>query len=186
MESKHESILDLSQNFPHNRGPTSMYFYGPLMYLWCKQMRARYILEIGIATGYSSYWLGQAAKEAGGKYFGIEIHQGRAKAIDEAMDKLGIPHEIWAMDSRMITTDFMKEKVGKLDFCFLDGDHSVETVNHEMDVIYPLMIKFSYIFIHDVFAASREAWKVVVENPNYTLEHLHIFNNFGMGIIRRV
>jgi len=188
MDRKHESILNLAQNFPHNSKPTSMYFHAPLMYMWCKQAMARNILEIGIASGYSSYWLGQAAKEAGGKYFGVEIHQGRAAAIGKGMEQLGIPYDIWAMDSKTMTEEFVKEKMESLDFCFLDGDHSPEAVLHEVEILYPYLVGKGrgYFFIHDIYSASRDAWAEIKREQKYQFEIIGIMNNFGMGILRKI
>jgi predicted O-methyltransferase YrrM len=52
---------------------------GSLMNLLIKEAKATRILEFGTSYGYSSVWLGDAARATGGKVITFEIHAGKAE-----------------------------------------------------------------------------------------------------------
>ena len=90
-----EKLLDpypllhgFKRTFPWSINPHANPFYSPLYYLLCRGMIAKNILEIGLEAGYSSYMLGTAAKENGGKFFGVDKHRLKAERIKKKMDEL--------------------------------------------------------------------------------------------------
>jgi len=193
MENK--NIIDINQNFQividgkHSHRSGS-YFQAPIMYLWAKQIKAKNILEIGIGAGSTAYWLGHAAKENGGKYYALEYVQGRVDAISKLMDQYEIPNKIQQMDTKKLWGVFFEDFLGKgkkFDLIFLDGNHTKEVIEHEMKCVYPWVLKkIGYIFIHDIHTSSYEGWLSVTKNTNYDIEHLQLFGNSGLGIIRKI
>jgi predicted O-methyltransferase YrrM len=176
-----EELFDFNLGFgkPLQRW-TSMRWYGPLMYVFCRQIQAKKIMEIGV--GQTSFWLGNAAKENGGCYYGFDIHAGKTKGVEKNMKEAGISCQLWGMDTRELTTQWVKENVGPIDFLFLDGDHSRDSVSHELEVLLPfLRVKWGYVFIHDIHSASREAWEWIGENLN--LKSIEIPYNMGVGVL---
>jgi len=182
-------ILDLDQNFEsvvegnHTHRSGSL-FTAPIMYTWAKQMDAKNILEVGIGSGSSAYWLGHAAKEMGGKYFGIELRIGAVNALIEIMSEADINHQIWNMNSMNLTSDFIKENIGRVDFVLLDGSHKLEAIWHEITTLWPHIRNDGkgYVFIHDIYTSSKEGWaKVKSEFP----ETMELKERSGMGIVRK-
>jgi len=183
-------ILDLHQNFEsvvlgnHTHRSGSL-FTAPIMYTWAKQMEAKNILEVGIGSGSSAYWLGHAAKEMDGKYFGIELRIGAVNELIGIMTEAGINHQIWNMNSLNLTGDFVKDNIGTLDFVLLDGSHKLEAIWHEITTLWPYIRKDGkgYVFIHDIYTSSKEGWaKVKSEFP----ETMEMKERSGMGIVRKI
>lgn len=185
----HKGILDLGQNFKevlsgaHNHRSGS-FFTSPIMYLFAKQVKAKNILEIGACFGGAGYWLSHAATEMDGKYFGIEIGEGRVKNLRKLMDQFDLNYELWCMDSREMTDDFIKKNIGRIDLAFLDGDHSAGAIWHEITTIWPNLRSdgHGYVFIHDIHSVSKEGWAKVKSEFKNTFE---IFGNSGTGIVRK-
>jgi len=46
---------------------------GQALYVFARMIRARTVLEVGSATGYSAIWLARAARESGGTLIGMEL-----------------------------------------------------------------------------------------------------------------
>jgi len=184
----HSGILDFGQNFRevlsgnHNHRSGS-FFTAPLMYCWAKQIKAKKILEVGVGSGGASYWLGHAAQELDGKYFGIELHEGRVKALSELMDTFKINHQIWAMDSLKMTDEFIGKHIGRIDLAYLDGNHNLESIWHEITTIWPYLRINGYVFIHDIHSVSKEGWAKVKSEFEETFE---IFGNSGTGVVRKL
>jgi len=168
--SLHDGILNLNQNFQvvldgNHSHRSGSYFQAPIMYLWAKQTKAKTILEIGIGAGSTAYWLGHAAKEMDGKYYGLELLQSRVNALTNYMNQMSIPNKIQCMDSRKLTHDFLYDFLDKksLDIAFLDGNHTQEAIEHEMECVYPLVRARGYIFIHDIHTSSKDGWLSVTK-----------------------
>ena len=188
--SEHKGVIDLEQGFKevlsgvHNHRSGS-FFTAPIMYCLAKQMKAKHILEVGTCNGSAAFWLSHAAKENGGKYFGMEIDQGRVTGLDRLMSRFDLNYQLWCMDSREMTDTFIKENIGGIDIAYLDGDHSMEAIWHEITTIWPNLrgSGSGYVFIHDIYTDSKEGWAKVKANYEETFE---IKAGFGMGIVRKV
>ncbi len=191
----HGGILDLGQNFrevmagKHSHRSGS-FFTAPIMYLLIKQMNLPNVLEIGIGAGSAGYWLGHAAKEMDGIYYGIELHQSRINGVSTYMEKFGIRHEMWCADTKTLPLDFIPKNIGRVDFAYLDGDHSKEAILHEMKMVWPYLRGDgkSYVCIHDIYSASKEGWAEVyrrVKNNSFYAEMIEIHAQSGLGILRK-
>lgn len=189
----HDGIIDLQQNFKevlsgnHNHRSGS-FFTAPIMYCWAKQLGAKKILEIGIGAGSAGYWLGHAAKEMDGQYFGIEINQSRVNGLSALMDQFEIPNKIWCSPSLKIDQEFIRTNIGGLDMAYLDGDHSLEAIRHEMFTVWPFIKGggFGYAFIHDIYTASKDGWAFVKEEYAGIADIMEIKAQSGMGIVRKI
>ncbi len=169
------------KTFPWHINPHANPFYSPMYYLICRLTQAKNILEIGLEAGYSSYMLGAAAKENGGRFFGIEKHERKARRLKEEMDRLEIPNTIICADSN----DIEKWKwCDRLSFVLLDGNHNVRTIRHEMDMLYSVVHAGGIICIHDVWAWSAEAWAEIIGKYDYAGQ-LSFVQNYGLGILKK-
>lgn len=121
----------------------------------------------------------------GGKYFGIEINQNRVISLSALMEQFGIDHQIWCSDSLKITDGFIRDNIGRIDFAYLDGNHTLEAIWHEITTIWPYVRDDGkgYVFIHDIYTASKEGWaKVKAAFP----ETMEIKAQSGMGVVRKI
>lgn len=187
------SLLDLHQNFNINNKPTTTYFQAPLMYLMARQLNARYILEVGLGSGYSSFWLGHAAKEikeitGEGIYYGIEIHEGRTRFVNQQMDDFKIPHRIWQASTLDLNAQWIRENLRRIDLGFLDGDHTSKAIMHEVEILYPILSGGGrgFLFVHDALSASKEGIRRVLIDPYYEFEYITIPGNTGLIVLRKV
>lgn len=191
----HGGILDLGQNFrevmagKHSHRSGS-FFTAPIMYLLIKQMKLKKVLEIGIGAGSAGYWLGHAAKEMDGIYYGIELHQSRINGVSGWMKTFGIPHKMWCFDTIKMPPDWVEKNIGTLDFVYLDGCHKKEWILHEMEMIWPHLRRDGrgYLCIHDIYSSSKEGWREVKELYAYSeiADMIEIHAQSGMGILRKV
>lgn len=157
-------------------------FYSPLYYLICRSTLATHILEIGCENGYSSYMLATAAKENGGVYYCIEKSSVFASQLSSGLAEKGFPHVmIWA-DSKDIS-DFCWAPY--LDFVLLDGEHSVEAIQSEFELLYPKLRPGSYVALHDVNAWSAEGFQALIHNPAYDFEYVTFPQNYGLALLRK-
>ena len=191
----HDGIIDLQQNFKeviagkHNHRSGS-FFTGPIMYCWAKQLGARQILEIGIGAGSAGYWLGHAAKEMGGKYHGIELNKNRVLNLTSLMDQFEIPNQIWCSSSLNIDKEFIETNIGNIDIAYLDGDHTLEAIKHEINTVWPFVKTggYGYVFVHDIYTASIDGWAYVrdVFAKEVNADIMEIKAQSGMGIVRKI
>ena len=183
-------ILNVEQHFG-NRAEntfTSMRWWGPMMYLFCRQVRARKIVEVGVGNGQTSFWLAHAAKENIGQYYGLEISGGRINKTKKTIERFGwdVPCNFIEVDTLKITAEWVLENIGdSIDFIFLDGDHSEEAVIHEMEVLYPFLSSGGFVWLHDIYSSVQPAWQAIIGNENYDFKYIEIPYHFGMGVLWR-
>jgi len=93
---------------------------GELLYILAAATKARRILELGTATGYSGIYLAKACEISDGKLVTLEKSPGLAKRAQVNFEKAGLAHraEIRMGDA----SDEMKMMKDSFDFIFLDID----------------------------------------------------------------
>ena len=101
------------------------------------------------------------------------------------MTEADIDHQIWNMNSKNLTSDFIKENIGRLDFVLLDGSHTLEAIWHEITTLWPHIRNDGkgYVFIHDIYTSSKEGWAKV---KSEFVETMEMNERSGMGIVRKI
>jgi len=180
---KDKLLAGFSNHFMDEVNSTLPYF-PPLMYVFARAHDCKNILEVGIERGYSTYYLAHAAKMSGGMYYGIDNEARYCENIDRELTKANLPHKIICADTKkMEKIDFVE----RIDFAFLDGEHTTEAVMHEIDLIYPLLVAsgWGYIFIHDIVdMGNAGAWLKLKNDKRF--ETLGLNPNYGLGIARKM
>lgn len=191
--SLHEGIIDLGQNFKeviagNHSHRSGSFFTAPIMYLMCKQMGVKKVVEIGVAAGSSGYWLSHAMKEMCGMYYGIEINPSYCRNVGKWMDMFEVPHTIFNLSSLDMTSQWFKENIGNVGLAYLDGNHTKEAIMHEMEVVFPFVRGggYGYIFIHDIYTASKEGWAAVRSEYSGICDIIEVKAQSGMGILRKL
>ena len=169
------------------------------MIFTARNIKARNILEIGTATGYSGLFLAQIANENGGFLTTMEIDEIRYGKAVENFKKLGLFEK-----NKMIFGDALEEipkldKNVKYDFIFIDASKGQYLKFFEMS--YELLNENGIIFIDNLMfrglvTADKEEipkrYKTIVKRLKEFIEKLNEEYNFvllpfgdGVGIVRK-
>lgn len=161
------------------------------------RIKAKNILEIGTATGFSGLFLAKISNENGGKFTTIEIDETRHNKAKENFEKLGILE-----GSNLILGDALEEipklnKNEKFDFIFIDASKGQYGKFFEM--CYELLSENGVIFIDNLMfrgiIAENEIpkrYKTIVKRLKEFIYKLNDEYNFillpfgdGVGIVRK-
>ena len=169
------------------------------MIFTARNIKARNILEIGTATGYSGLFLAQIANENSGFLTTMEIDEIRYGKAVENFKKLGLFEK-----NKMIFGDALEQipkldKNVKYDFIFIDASKGQYLKFFEMS--YELLNKNGIIFIDNLMfrglvAADKEEipkrYKTIVKRLKEFIEKLNEEYNFvllpfgdGVGIVKK-
>ena len=169
------------------------------MIFTARNIKARNILEIGTATGYSGLFLAQLANENSGFLTTMEIDEIRYGKAVENFKKLGLFEK-----NKMIFGDALEEipkldKNVKYDFIFIDASKGQYLKFFEMS--YELLNENGIIFIDNLMfrgliAADKEEipkrYKTIVKRLKEFIEKLNEKYNFvllpfgdGVGIVKK-
>ena len=169
------------------------------MIFTARNIKARNILEIGTATGYSGLFLAQIANENDGFLTTMEIDEIRYGKAVENFKKLGLFEK-----NKMIFGDALEEipqldKNMKYDFIFIDASKGQYLKFFEMS--YELLNENGIIFIDNLMfrglvAADKEEiskrYKTIVKRLKEFIEKLNEEYNFvllpfgdGVGIVKK-
>ena len=169
------------------------------MIFTARNIKARNILEIGTATGYSGLFLAQIANENSGFLTTMEIDEIRYGKAVENFKKLGLFEK-----NKMIFGDALEEipkldKNVKYDFIFIDASKGQYLRFFEMS--YELLNENGIIFIDNLMfrgliAADKEEipkrYKTIVKRLKEFIEKLNEEYNFvllpfgdGVGIVKK-
>jgi len=91
---------------------------GELLYILARIIKARRILELGTATGYSSLFLGQACVETGGKVVTLEIDASMVRRARAYIERAGLETTVTVKTGDAI--DLLGQLEGSFDMIFMD------------------------------------------------------------------
>ncbi|HEX5416491.1 MAG TPA: O-methyltransferase [Chloroflexota bacterium] len=108
---------------------------GQALALLARLVKAKSILEVGTATGYSAIWLGQVAKENAGRLTGIEFDAARRAEAQKNLADAGLGETVDVLlgDAR----DVVAGLTGPYDFIFFDLVRSLPD-EHQLLRMYEL------------------------------------------------
>lgn len=167
-------------------------FFGPMLYFFLRAIGAEQVLEIGMAEGYTSWYLANAIKDNatrykmhGNMYYGMDILD-RSEVVKPKLDAAGLPNRILQMDSILLTPETFKDI--RFDVIFQDGAHDRDHVVHEIDVLYPQLKGEGngWLICHDVYGPAEEGVAEVIKNPKYNWEYVRICEIYGIAILRKM
>lgn len=163
--------------------------YAPLIHFLMKSSTGINALEIGVAQGYTSFFMATAVKYnsmrygMNGKYIGIDIGD-KTEQFNE-MKAMDLPVEFMHMDSLEAIPQI---KDIKFDVIFQDGYHNTEHCLKELELFYPMLNDNGdgYLIIHDVYAYCEEYYKTMMKDSRYKFESVRFLNNYGLAICRKM
>ncbi len=138
---------------------------GLYLNIMIKATKAKRILEIGTSNGYSTIWLGLAAKENNGQVITLELDHKKVVMAKENINRAGLDDVVTVIegDAKIIITQFTQE----FDFVFLDAEK--EDYIEYFDLVFPL-VKVGGLIVADNVISHMEYLKDYLEhvrsNPN--------------------
>ena len=116
------------------------------------RLKARRVLEIGTAKGYSSIWLAMGLRKTGGQLVTLEIHEAHQAIAREHLSAAGLASFV---DSRL--SDALEEVPrleGPFDLVFIDA--SKTDYLHYYELVLPKMRRGGVIAAHNVTSNPEE------------------------------
>ncbi len=116
------------------------------------RLKAKRVLEIGTAKGYSAIWIAMGLRKTAGQLVTLEIHEGHQAIAREHLDATGLTPLV---DSRL--TDAMDEVPkleGPFDLVFIDAIKSDYLRYYEL--VLPKVRKGGVIAAHNVISNAGE------------------------------
>lgn len=172
-------------------------FFGPMLYFMMRSIGCEQALEIGMAEGYTSYYMAHAIKDNatryqmnGNRYYGIDIAQ--VERTEAALKKEGLPVNCYWLDSMKLPGPLAGIT---FDIVFQDGCHDKEHVLYEFETMYPQLKGDGkgYWIAHDCFGdPERNAVYGVdeiirrIKAGVYDMEYCRIWDIYGLAIFRKM
>lgn len=91
---------------------------GTLLYLLATGAQSRRILEIGSSFGYSTVWLGAAARATGGKVLSLELKENKIEHARQALTRAGLSTRVEFHAGDCLES--LRKLHGPFDFVLLD------------------------------------------------------------------
>jgi predicted O-methyltransferase YrrM len=91
---------------------------GTLLYLLATGAQSKRILELGTSYGYSTVWLGAAARATGGKVLSLELKEFKIEHARQALTRAGLSTRVEFHAGDCLET--LKSLPGPFDFVLLD------------------------------------------------------------------
>lgn len=127
--------------------------YYKVKYEICKKQNPKVIVEIGVRAGYSAWTFLQAAPKA--KYYGFDANNGThgGKGGKDGRYFKWAEKILNSYDFELIQLDTQKVddlKLENIDFFHVDGDHTEEGVQHDLDLAFKCINDTGLILIDDI------------------------------------
>jgi predicted O-methyltransferase YrrM len=185
-------IMELIHSAHYTNVNSTISFFGPMLYFFLRAIGAEQVLEIGVAEGYTSWYLANAVRDNGirykmngNMYYGLDILD-RSEVVVPKLNAAGLPNKIIQMDSINLTSETFKGV--RFDVMFIDGAHDRDHIVHEVNVLYPQLKGEGngWMIMHDVYGPGEEGVHEVIANPKYNWEYVRICEIYGIAILRKM
>lgn len=187
-------LIEVLQAQHYTNLNSTITFFGPMLYFLARALCCEHILEIGMAEGYTSFYLASAVKDngvrfgmKGNMYYGIDII--KTDLIRDRLNEKNLPNTILKLDSMKLTPETFKGVT--FDMIFQDGCHDTEHIIYEFDTMWK-QIKTGgkgYWIMHDVQGPGEEGYKIIrdkILNKEINAEFVALDCVYGLGIIRKL
>jgi len=172
-------------------------FFGPMLYFLIRAIGCEQVLEIGMAEGYSSYYMAHGIKDNavryqmfGNRYYGIDIALQTRTVENLVKEKLPVVY--YEMDSMKLPGPLAGIT---FDLVFQDGCHNKEHILYEFETMYPQLKGDGkgYWIAHDCFGdPTRNAVdgvneiKKLIKEGYYDMQYCEIWDIYGLAIFRKM
>jgi len=153
---------------------------GQLLYRLVRYFKPEIMLELGTSLGISSIYQVTGSPES--FFIGIEGCATTAALAEESLKRFS-PFRNYSVVignfNSMLPS--VLEKLDKLDYAFIDGNHAYKPTVEYFNQLMPYMHEESFIVLHDIYWSDEmeKAWKEIITNPAITIS----IDLFRMGIV---
>ena len=138
--------------------------YPAFLSSFCRFCGHKTLIEIGVQNGNTTLALCEVAKITQGKVFGYDVFEPigvytKTPTLQEIHDKIRPLYDDSLFKLTKINTrsdEFFevlkKDTNGKIDFAFIDGDHSYDGIKNDFLKVYPLLSEEGAIALHDTYS----------------------------------
>ena len=166
--------------------------FGPMLYHIIRAMGCPYAIEIGVAQGYTSFFMASAIRDnnvrygCNGRYVAIDVMD--KHYIFDPLIKEGFPIDVWTTNSLDVKKEQLASFPGGIDLIFQDGWHNTKHCLKELELFYPYLKGDGngYWIMHDVYSYCEEYYNIVMKDPRYKFESVRFLNNYGLAICRKM
>lgn len=148
--------------------------YGKILTATMIYLKANYFLELGTSFGVSTAYLVSRTREARG--LSIDFNEQAILMAQSMFDKHFVGHRVKFIHgyfneilNKVLTNDL------KLDFIFIDGDHSYKSTINYVKMVLPFMSEKAVIALDDIRwnKDMYKAWSEILLFPefNYTIDY---------------
>lgn len=116
------------------------------------RLKARRVLEIGTATGYSGIWMAMGLRKTGGRLVTIEVHEARFSAAQQNFAAAGLASLVDLLLADAV--EAVREITGPFDLVFLDA--SKQDYLHYYEQLLPKLRAGGVIAAHNVKSRSSD------------------------------
>jgi predicted O-methyltransferase YrrM len=138
--------------------------WGTLQFELVRELRPRVCLELGTSLGVSGAYVAAALQRNGeGRLVTMELSEFRAARARQHWDELGLDAIEVVMGSFDDTLEPTVERVGPIDFAFVDGDHQLGPTVRYTETILGQLADGGVILFDDIrwSGGMQDAWEVV-------------------------
>ena len=153
--------------------------YGQLLFRIARHFRPAVMLELGTSLGLSTSYL--AMGNPLGKITTIEGCRETAAVARENFGLLGLTNILQKADSFKVVLPDLLQKLGKVDLCFIDGNHRKAPTLHYFYQCLQHIDDDSVIILDDIHRSAEmvKAWNEIKANPSVTIT----IDLFQMGLV---
>ncbi|MFC1812206.1 O-methyltransferase [Thermodesulfobacteriota bacterium] len=170
--SRDPLLLELEEEAGREEIPIVGPVVGELLFLLARATRAKRILELGTATGYSAIYLARAIIDRAGRLVTLEMDHGMAKRARANFQEAGVQHciEIKVGDA----LEEMSKLIEPFDFIFMDIDK--EHYAPVLDQCRRLLRVGGLLLADNVaFKDADDFNQMIFDDPNWKSIHLFTF-----------
>lgn len=150
--------------------PSGLGDSGWLLHGLVRSMKPEFCVEIGSAHGYSTCLIALALKlNLRGRLWAVDPHRenawsdpnpaGSLHVLRHNLRSLGVSTFVEVVPK--CTSDAVLDLPDRVDFAFIDGDHSYEGVKLDWSILLPRLAEFAVVVFHD------SMWERRADDPHY-------------------
>ncbi|MHA1629434.1 MAG: O-methyltransferase [Candidatus Heimdallarchaeota archaeon] len=149
---------------------------GLFLNILIKATKAKNILEIGTSNGYSTIWLGLAAKENNGQVVTLEVDPRKINMARANLERAGLSDVVLIIEGDAKETIKILDK--KFDFVFIDAEK--EDYKTYFDLIFP-KLQVGGLIVADNVVSHAEQLKSYVEHVRSNPKTQSVLLPIGRG-----
>ena len=140
-----------------------------LLYRLVNDLKPANMIELGTCLGTTSVYLKNAAPEA--QFYTLEGCPETAKIAAEVFQKAGLNSIKQVIGNFDDTLPGVIDKLDKLDFVFVDGNHQKEATLRYFEWCLPKVHEATLLIFDDIYWSEgmKEAWETIKANPQVTV-----------------